>query len=306
MSSKVKIWCYDDAHNWGSQLAQAAALRGHDAHMFDDPRTPDEGYAFMHMHYHPQVRERHKRYMQVMAMNPRLTLVPSYRMSVMYDDKAEQARQLSKWLPRTQIFWTPNGARNWLEKMGTYPFVSKTNEGAASNNVRLINTIDDAKTEVRFAFSDIGIKCKYGQIQRGYLLWQEFIPENTGDLRVVAIGSKRIMLKRVNRGDKAVSDGAGRVTPITGLTEEYLSALEFAHSFFVGEGIKWGGVDLIYNKAKQKWVALETTVGWTMHAYHDCAFFKFDPSAGAWMNEGRTGADAWNVLLDEIEQGKMN
>ena len=305
MVSALKVWCYDDAHNWGSLLAQAAAARGHDAHMFDDPRQPDQGYAFMHMHYHPQVRSMHKRIMQVMAMNPKLVLVPDYRMSVLYDDKAEQARQLSKWLPRTQLFWTPNGARNFLEKNAKFPFISKTQEGSSSANVRLIETLDAAKLEVRQAFSDIGIKCKYGQVQRGYLLWQDFIPDNTGDIRIVAIGNRRIMLKRDNRGEKAVSNGNGKITPIASLTEEYLAALEFAHDFFVQEDIKWGCVDVVYDRAKERHFALETTVGWTMHAYHDCAFMRWDPSAGAWMNDGRSGADIWNVLLDEMEQGNF-
>ena len=135
--------------------------------MFDEPRQPDNGYAFMHMHYHPQVRALHKRIMQVMAMNPKLVLVPDYRMSVLYDDKAEQARQFSKWLPRTHIFWTPNGARNYLEHSAKFPFVSKAQEGSSSANVRFIETIDQAKLEVRQAFSDIGIKLKYGQAQHG-------------------------------------------------------------------------------------------------------------------------------------------
>jgi glutathione synthase/RimK-type ligase-like ATP-grasp enzyme len=273
--------------------------------MFDDPRQPDTGFAFMHMHYHPQVRALHKRIMQVMAMNPKLTLVPDYRMSVLYDDKAEQARQLSKWLPRTQLFWTPNGARNFLEKHVRFPFVSKTQEGSSSANVRLVETLDQAKLEVRQAFSDIGIKCKYGQVQRGYLLWQDFIPDNAGDYRIVAIGSKRIMLRRDNRGDRAVSTGPGQITPIRTLTEASLAALEFAHDFFIEEGVKWGCLDVVYDKAKERHFALETTVGWTMHAYTDCAFMRWDPNAGAWMNDGRLGSDVWSVLVEEMEQGKF-
>lgn len=303
--AKLKVWCYDDAHNWGSLLAQAATARGHDAHMFDDPRMPDEGVAFMHMHYHPQVRAMHKRCMQVMSMNPKLTLIPDYRMSVMYDDKAEQARQLAKWLPRTYLFWTPNGARNWLERHAKFPFVSKTSEGSSSANVRLIETLDQAKLEVRQAFSDIGIKCKYGQKQIGYLLWQDFIPDNAGDFRIVAIGNKRIMMRRDNRGERAVTTGPGQITPIRTLTDASLAALEFAHDFFTDERIKWGCVDVLYDKEREKHFALECTVGWTMHSYNDCAFFKWDASAGAWTQDGRLGSDVWNVLVDEIEQGSF-
>lgn len=302
MAEKLKVWAYNDVHNWGSMLAQAAAARGHDAHLFEDPRQPDSGYAFMHMHYHPQVREMHKRIMSVMAMNPNVKLIPSYRMSVMHDDKAEQARQLAQWMPRTHIFWTPNGARNWLEKSAQLPFVSKAKEGSSSSNVRLITTLDAAKTEVRMTFSDIGIKCHYGMVQRGYLLWQDFI-EAMGDYRVIAVGKKRLMVKRENKGDKPITNGNGRIINIKSIEpgSEESKALVQADIFFDKEQIRWGGVDLMCDKNTGRFYVIETTASWKMHAFHESNFFE----------DGRrcvddTGADIWKVLVGELEAGSFD
>ena len=295
MAEKLKVWAYNDVHNWGSRLAQAAASRGHDAHLFEDPRQPDQGFAFMHMHYHPQVRELHKRCMAVMAVNPAITLVPSYRMSVLYDDKAEQARQLSRWMPRTHIFWTPNGARNWLEKAGKYPFVSKAKEGS---NVRLVETADAANQEVRMTFSDIGLKLRYGMVQRGYLLWQDFV-ESQCDYRILAIGSKRLMVKRDNKRP-VTKESSRTITPVTDLTDKETElALAHADQFFDAEGIRWGAVDVMYDKVAGMFRVIETTVCWKMHLYEGARFI----TSGRMTD--RTGADIWNVIVDEMEQGSF-
>lgn len=294
----IKLWCYEDAHNWGQNLSVAAAKRGHDVHLFDEPREPDQGYVFMHMHHHPQVRLLHKRVMAIMAMNSQLVLMPDYRSSVLYDDKLEQARQLSKWMPRTRVFYTPAAARRFLETAPEYPFISKASEGASSHNVRMINTVDEAKIEIKHAFSDIGIKCRYGQAQRGYLLWQDFIPGNDGDIRIVAIGKKRLIIRRMNREDRPMASGSGKLKPITGaLDHDCSQALAMSNLFFAHENMNWCGVDLVKD-ARGKWLLLESTVGWNLNAYYECEFY--DPGGKPM---GRMGDKVWDVLLDEVEAG---
>lgn len=291
-----RLWCYNDSHNWGQMLLTEATKRGHDAHLFDDPRQPDEGYVFMHMHHHPQVRLLHKRCMAIMAMNPDLKLVPDYRMSVQYDDKLEQARQLSRWMPRTQVFYTPNAARRWLDKNSSVPFMSKSAEGASSHNVRLVRTLDEARLEIKHAFSDLGIKCRYGQTQRGYLLWQDFIAGNDGDIRIIAIGRQRLVLRRGNRDDRPMASGSGRLLSMTNANmakdEDAQQALAVANMFFAQENMNWCGIDMVKD-AQGKWYILETTVGWTLHGYYDCEF----------IGDRRKGDQVWSVFIDEIEAG---
>lgn len=292
-----KLWCYQDAHHWGEGLYLLATKRGHDAHLFEDSRKPDSGFVFMHMHHHPQVRLLHKRTMAIMAVNPELTLIPDYRASVLYDDKLEQARQLSRWMPRTRVFYSPSPARAHLMKC-EFPFISKTSEGASSHNVRFIETQDQAKNEIRLAFSDIGIKSHYGQQQRGYLLWQDFVAGNAGDVRVIAIGSKRLILRRGNRPDRPMASGSGRLDPVRGaLDRDTELCLTAADNFFAAENMKWCGIDLVKD-TQGKWYVLESTVGWTMHGYYECEFYDADHKPA-----GIMGDKVWDVLLDEIEAG---
>lgn len=290
----IRLWCFEDSHNWGSMLHAAAEKRGHDVQMFDEPRRPDSGYVFMHMHHHPSVRLIHKRFMAVMAMNPALTLVPEYRSSVLYDDKIEQSRQLSRWMPRTYYFSTPGAARRFLDSDPAFPFMSKSSEGASSHNVRLIRNMDEARLEVRHAFSDLGIKCRYSQVQRGYLLWQEFIAGNRGDIRIIAIGRQRLVLKRGNRDDRPMASGSGKLTPITkkNFDQDCEQALSVANQFFAQEGMNWCGIDMVKDQ-RGRWYILECTVGWTLNGYYECQF----------IGDGRMGDQVWDVFLDELEAG---
>lgn len=294
----TRIWCFNDAHNWGGMLASKAKLRGYDARVFDEPSEPTDGYVFMHMHHHPNVRAEHKRMMAKMAMNPELILIPNYISSVLYDDKLEQSRHFAKWMPLTRQFTTPGSAKKFLNAGPKMPFISKTSEGAGSHNVRLIQTSADALTEIRHAFSDLGIRIKYGLEQRGYLLWQEFVPGNPGDIRVLAIGTQRLVMRRTNRPDRPFASGSGNVQPVTKLDDELISALQFANAFFKEHKQTWCGIDLVYDHARKRWLLLETTVGWTLHAYYECAFFN-----DRLERTKRTGNDIWDVLLDEVEQG---
>lgn len=298
----MKLWCFDDAHNWGSMLVAAAKERGIDARLFESPRDPDEGFVFMHMHHHPRVRLYHKRCMAIMAMNPNLTLIPEYRSSLLYDDKIEQARQLARWMPRTFLYYTPGAARRGLDaKMPEYPFVSKASQGASSHNVRFVQTPEEARAEIRAAFSDRGIKLHYSESQSGYLLWQQFIPNNAGDIRIIAIGRKRLVLRRGNRADKPFASGSGKLKPIVDLEdEEVLAALHFSNDFFTAEDFKWCGIDLVKDE-KGRWYVLEVTVGWTLHGYYECMFIDCSERQPKLMD--RQGFDVWQILLDEIEAG---
>lgn len=289
----MKLWAFDDTQGWGRALIDAAKADGHfEPILFEDMQQPDEGYLFFHMHHHPQVRMRHKYMMGHFALNPKLKLIPDYRSAMLYDNKLEQARALSRWMPRTYIFTTPGSARRFIDSVPFFPFISKTSEGASSHNVRFVQAYEEAKLEIKYAFSDLGIVGRYGGRQRGYLIWQEFIEGNDHDIRVLAIGRQRLMLKRFNRTDRPMASGSGKNTPINVLDDEAKSALEFANQFFGEEKQAWSGIDLVRG-ADGRWYVLECTVGWTLSGYNECVF----------VGTQRKGTAVWQVLLEEIRAG---
>lgn len=300
----MKIWCFEDPQDWGERLYKTAKARGHEAYMFEASTQPDAGYVFVHMHHHPQLRKGHKELMENLSLNPKLVLIPDYRSSVLYDDKLEQARHLSRWMPATKAFFTPGAAKEYLRSSPRYPFISKASEGASSHNVRLVETPEQAFAEVKAAFSDKGIKMHYELAQRGYVLWQDFIENNDHDVRVIRIGEKRLVLRRFNRKERPMASGSGNLDPVTALDEEVRSALSYSDCFFKHERFDWCGIDLVKNSTR--WYVLETTVGWNMGGYVKCAVWKRAYGHGEWVATNRLGIDIWEVLIDEIEAGSFD
>ena len=299
----MKLWCFEDPQDWGSRLYRAAKERGVDVQMFETSHEPDEGYVFVHMHHHPNLRSEHKRLMQNLSLNHKLTLIPDYRSSVLYDDKLEQARWMAKWMPPTKAFFTPTAAKDHLRHDAIeLPFISKSAEGASSNNVRLIETHKQAWDEVKMAFSDRGIPMHYEKSQLGYVLWQKFIADNDHDVRVIAVGSKRMVLRRYNRKDRPMASGSGNLWSVKEIDEEVSSALTFSDCFFRHERFDWCGIDLV--RDADRWYVLETTVGWNMGGYIDCVFWQ--KTSSGWAPTNRTGRDIWEVLIDEIEGGAFD
>lgn len=281
----MKLWCYDDAHNWGTALVALANGQGVDAHLFDSVRQPDTGHLFMAMHNHPAVRHIQKRMMQQFATNPQLRLVPSYRESVLYDDKLEQLRQFATDIPKTYVFRTPTMVREFIETQPALPLISKSSEGGG---VRTLRTYDDCRREVKQAFSDLGIRNKYGTRHHGYLYWQEYVGDPDYTTRVARIGLDYIVSRRSRRVDMQRT-----ITPLTELDNDALSARRMAEEFFDRNGIRYGAVDLMPNEGNG-WYVIKYTASWPMRSFF-----------GGKFKSGRMGEETVQVLLDAIVSGAL-
>lgn len=298
----MRLWCYvGDRQGWGAALLAAALKRKWDAHPFLEaggaPNAPDRGVAFVHMHHHPQVRWRDKQLMAALRLNSGIRTIPDYRASILYDDKAAQAEALAKWMPETLVLRSAGAARKAIETLGL-PLISKTSEGANAHNVRLIRTADGAKNEIKAAFGGIGIRCHYDQRQRGYLIWQRFCAGNDYDYRVKVVGGERTLRRRHNRADRPMASGSEHSVGLWPGGEwdgETADVLAFADALIAEEGLTFAALDILRDHERARWVLLETSVGWTMDKTIELERFV----------SGRPGADVWDVLLDEIEAGRL-
>lgn len=288
----MRLWLYKDIGGWGEALLPIALERGHDARLFVEAREVDEGSVFVHMHHHPDCRGYDKDLMLALAGRG-LTVCPHQRAARLYDDKLEQTRQLARWMPATLVLTDKLQVFDALKRLNL-PLISKTSEGAGSNNVRLIETREAAFDEAEMALRGQGIPCRYDQAQVGYLLWQEFLPGNDYDFRVIAVGRERLILRRGNRDDQPMASGSGNEMPIEWPDAEASEVLAFADQFFTEEDFRWCGVDIVRDHARGRWAILEVTVGWPLGKMGEHRFVS-----------GRSCDDFWPVVMDEIEAGTV-
>lgn len=296
----MKLWCYNVDHGRWAELLHAEALRqGVEAYLFTKPddRMRKGDYVFMRIpQWQPELD--HGKAVASHLHARGLILIPDYFTCVSYEDKEIQTIAYGDWMPQTYLLrrdWTVREAVTTADGLG-YPFISKSREASSSVNVRLITSQEDAVREYELAMGE-GIVTKIGKgrtgLQKDYLIWQKFCKNNPGDLRACINGRHLLLLERDNRPGAPFASGSGKNRPVNNPTEFQHGALAKAQEFFSFHGLKWNGIDLVFDYDTQEWKVLETTLGWSQSAYADCEYF-----GTQWRGE-----DIWKVLLHEIQEG---
>ncbi len=213
----------------------AAQLEGCDAFM----------WWFAHL---PAPRLFAKRLLPAIEHGLGVPVFPSWRTGWHFDDKIGQQYLLEACgvpTPRTWIFWRRDAARDFC-RGAAYPMVLKLTGGIVSENVRLVRSAAEAEywIERLFGAGVVGLQepdrvgaaaeavrrlrraaavlrghvpapptSRRTELQRGYLLVQEFVPGNEFDTRVVVIGDRAYAFRRFNRPGDFRASGSGLRDP---------------------------------------------------------------------------------------------
>jgi hypothetical protein len=150
-------------------------------------------------------------------------------------------------LVHSYVFYTKKDALNWIDKT-TFPKVFKLRGGAGATNVKLVKTKSEARKLAKRAFSRgfsqfnrwnnlserirrfkegkdniTGIVKGIGRLfiptefakmysrEKGYVYFQEFIPNNNFDIRIIVVGDKAFAIKRFTRKNDFRASGSGNI-----------------------------------------------------------------------------------------------
>jgi glutathione synthase/RimK-type ligase-like ATP-grasp enzyme len=180
-----------------------------------------------------------------------LTVFPNTATCWHFDDKIAQKYLLEAIgapLVPTYLFYSLDGALEWINA-ASYPKVFKLRKGAGSSNVKLVRSAREASTLARRAFSTgFSPVPHYGQdavkryraarnrgdllnaikrvpevlanirnskrlmgLEKGYVYFQEFIPDNKFDTRVTVIGNRAFAFTRNVRPGDFRASGSGDI-----------------------------------------------------------------------------------------------
>ncbi len=174
---------------------------------------------------------------------------PDFNTNWHFDDKVGQkylleALAVKEFVP-TWVFYSKPVALEWLRHT-TFPKVFKLRGGAGSQNVKLVKTENDGHKLILKAFGKgfasydawgslierwrkyrlrkttlndvlkgvlrLVVAPPYARImgrQRGYIYFQEFIPGNDSDIRIIVIAEKAFAIKRMVRENDFRASGSG-------------------------------------------------------------------------------------------------
>lgn len=201
------------------------------------------------------------------------------------------------------VFYTKQEALDWISKT-TFPKVFKLRGGAGSANVMLARTASDAKKLVRKAFvsgfsqysswsnlkerlrkyllgqTDLKdvlkgvarffVKPEFARMhsnEKGYVYFQDFIPNNTFDLRIIVVGGNAFGIKRMCRkGDFRASGSGSLIYDKTQIDERCVQI-----AFELSENLHFQsmGYDFVFDKHNNPLI-VEMCYGYAVAAYDFC------------------------------------
>lgn len=239
---------------------------------------------------------------------------PDFNTTWHFNDKVGQKYLLETIgapLVPSYVFYTKKEAFEWISKTN-FPKVFKLRGGAGATNVKLAHTGSEARKFVKKAFgkgfpqynfktlwSENIRKYREGKMslnavarslaafilkpsdfhklsnsERGYVYFQDFIPNNTFDIRVCVVGDKAFALKRMTRKDDFRASGSGNIIYDKNQIDERCVSLAFE----VNKKLKCQSIafDFVFDKDNNPLI-VEISYGYAVSAYDLCQ--------GYWTND---------------------
>lgn len=261
---------------------------------------------------------------------------PNFKTGWHFDDKIGQKyllERLNAPFINTYVFYSQNEALVWADQT-SFPKVWKLRGGAGSTNVKLIRTKGEAISIIKRSFKKgfpnydgLGSlkerirKFKGGQasifepikgiirlikpphfaltmgVERDYCYFQDFIPKNDSDIRIIVVENRAFALKRYVRPNDFRASGSGNF----GHSRELFDERCIKIAFEVNEKIQSQSIayDFVFDEQNNPLI-IEISYGYTASGYDDCPGY-WDEDLN-W-HEGKFNPQEWMVdnILKEIQ-----
>lgn len=255
---------------------------------------------------------------------------PDFKTAWHFDDKIAQKYLLESVgapLVTSYVSFSEDDALKWA-KSTTYPKVFKLRGGAGSQNVRLVTTKSGCVKLIKKAFGNGFPKydaleslkeriykfrrgkmpffevvkgfirlfysppyARLGANEVGYVYFQDFIPNNDSDIRIIVIGNRAFGLKRYVRDNDFRASGSGNFAYDRELFD--LETVKISFEIKKQLGLQIGVFDFIYD-LHNKPLIVELSYGYSHEAYDYCPGY-WDENL-VW-HEGLTIKEDWMVEL---------
>lgn len=262
---------------------------------------------------------------------------PNFNSCWHFDDKVAQKyllESINAPTIKSWVYYNKDEAFSVIDKM-CYPKVFKLKGGAGAANVKLLKNKKEAIKYVKKSFGhgfrqfdrwalfkdaiakygkkDITIKklaLEFGKIfvksdyekvkgnENGYIYFQEFLPNNDFDIRIVVIGNRAFAIKRMVRENDFRASGSGQIY----YKKENFDEESIRQAFKIAQKLETNclAFDFLYNENKEPLIA-EVSYGFFQDGYDDCVGY-WDSDLN-WF-EGSFVPQHWMIedMIKEIEK----
>jgi glutathione synthase/RimK-type ligase-like ATP-grasp enzyme len=238
-----------------------------------------------------------------------IKVFPNFNTGWHFDDKLGQKYLLEAIeapIAPTYVFYNKMDAINWAYET-TFPKVFKLRCGAGSLNVKKVrdkasainlinkafsrgferyNRIENLRENLRFfrkrksnfvellkSFIRIIVSTEYSRTHRnekGYIMFQDFIPDNKFDIRVITIGERAFAIKRIVREGDFRASGSGNL--VYNRDEIDINCVRIAFEVTKKLKAQVVGYDFVFDKENNPLI-VEINYGYAHESYFDCPGF---------------------------------
>ncbi|MCO7355845.1 ATP-grasp domain-containing protein [Riemerella anatipestifer] len=232
---------------------------------------------------------------------------PNFNTRWHFDDKIAQMyllQSLNQPVVSSFVYYNEKDALNSLSSTD-FPIVAKLRRGAGATNVKLLKNRKEASEYIRTMFSKgynphssiignykqkLNIARSAGGIknifikgirylknhvfsnkslgnERGYFYFQEFLPNNDYDTRVVVVGNKAVAIRRGNRKNDFRASGSGNISYDVSLID--IKMIEIAFELRAKMNFQSLAFDFVYEANREPKI-IEICFGFAMKAYDLC------------------------------------
>lgn len=223
-----------------------------------------------------------------------------------YDDKVGQKYLLEAIkapVVPTHVFYEKDRALSWVERT-SFPKVWKLRGGAGSQNVRLVRTKQEARKVVKKSFGRGWRNSRFhplkdrvwhfrrdrdlrsflniargivrvfvphesnakSQNQRNYVYFQDFIPDNDCDIRIIVIGDRAFAIKRMIREGDFRASGSGAIRYERHEFPEECVKI----AFDVTDRLRSQSCAFDFVQREGKWLIVEISYAFNLAVYKPC------------------------------------
>lgn len=266
-----------------------------------------------------------------------IKVFPDFNTGWHFDDKVGQKYLLEAIdapLVPSYVFYDKQSAREWAMNT-TYPKVFKLRGGAGAANVSLVRSPKAAMKKINTAFgkgfsqfnrwghfkerynkyrsgkdSLLGVMKGFGRLfiptefvkmhsrEKGYVYFQEFIPHNDSDIRVIVIGERAFAIKRMVRDNDFRASGSGTIIYDKNQIDKRCIEISFAVNNKVNaQSIAY---DFVFDKNNNPLI-VEISYGFDVEAYNACPGYW---SSNLNWHEGKFYPQKWMVdgLVNSLKE----
>jgi glutathione synthase/RimK-type ligase-like ATP-grasp enzyme len=232
---------------------------------------------------------------------------PNFKTRWHFDNKVAQKylfESIGAPMVKSTVFYEKEEALNFL-KTAKLPLVAKLKRGAGSTNVKLINSKSEGEEYIRKLFSEgiVSTATALGNLdqklriakqiknpiklarktmgffkknkrerslanaEKGYVYFQEFMPNNDFDTRIIVVGEIAFGIRRFNKENDFRASGSGKLD--FDVSKIDLEMVKIAFEVTEKIGGQCLAYDFVYDANKQPKI-VEVCFGFSMKAYDAC------------------------------------